>query len=616
MSVKRIRRRNAFPRRYIRLILSFIWIRIAAAGRFIAVSPPARRVVRLRAVRFLVRLLVLLWSRFIWPAWRWCKRSVRLVRKFLGRHEVWSWVVAWGCCAGLGYAILQAPPEKVGVAVVGAILLAFLLRRLEWGIIAVAVMVASFMHHGAIPRPISLGGMGPNVAEILILAMLAVVFARSCRRGKFLLFKSPMTLPLMLLYLSVVMSVLESYRLFKLVTAPDLFYVGQIYSNARPMFFYLFFFIVAFGIQTERQLRFVLRASVWVAAIVGLMVAAQYYIGPQGVSLFIGGGWSAGYTASVSPEEQAVARSMPPGLALICMFFLITIAHAAYRGSRSGIVNLLGALPLGAGLVFSFYRSFWVSTFVGLFVIWMACSAVVKRRLLVYGAVVVVVTVFGTVSFAKLVPGKAGQDFARVLADRFTSLSQSSTYEVEDSLQARLRENRMAIQRIKENPIFGIGSGTPRQWSEWVRPGTYTRIVHPLYFIHNSYLELWMVYGILGFVSFVWLSIIFLLRCFVLFRTVQNPAWKGVTIGCFAGYIGFLIRANTQMHIVHDYYHIVACAMVWGIIEVIARLHSQGQLSKDDNDSIAPEPETPAPYRLKRRSYVGLAPRRVPSRSV
>lgn len=545
----------------------------------------------------------------MWPAWRWCKRSVRLVRKFLGRHEVWYWTAAWGCCVALAYSILQAPPERVGAAVVGAVLLAVLIRRLEWTIIAVIIMASSFMHHGAIPRPVSLGGMGPNITELLILAMLAVVFARSCRRGKFLLFKSPMTLPLMLLFVSVIMSVLESYRLFQQATAPDLFYVGQIYSNARPMFFYTFFFVVAFGIQTERQLRFVLRASVWVAAIVGLMVAAQYYIGPRGISLFIGGGWSAGYTASVSPEEQSVARSMPPGLALICMFFLITVAHAAYRGSRSGIANLLGALPLGAGLIFSFYRSFWISTFLGLFIIWIVSSAIIKRRLLVYGVAVVVVTILGTVSFAKLVPGSAGENFARVLANRFTSLSQSSTYEVEESLQARFRENRMALQRIKENPIFGIGSGTPRQYAERIRPGTYTRVIQPVYFIHNSYLELWMAYGILGVVSFLWLSIVFLVRCAFLFRSLQQPSWKAITIGCFAGYIGFLVRSATQPHIVHDTYYMVVTALVWGIVEIILRLHNEGKLSETGDDPAPPQAKLPPRLGENRKGQVGLSRR-------
>lgn len=91
-----------------RRVLRFLEARATAAYAFIARSRPARWVCNRRSVRFVVRVLLLLWYLFINCIWRPVKKLVRRVRKFLGRHEVFPWLLTWAVCAGLGMAILQS----------------------------------------------------------------------------------------------------------------------------------------------------------------------------------------------------------------------------------------------------------------------------------------------------------------------------------------------------------------------------------------------------------------------------------------------------------------------------------------------------------------------------
>jgi len=326
-------------------------------------------------------------------------------------------------------------------------------------------------------------------------------------------------------------------------------------------------------------LKLTLRLVMWLAAIISLMVVIQYFLG-TGKSLFLGGQYSPGYTRHFSSEEQEMARSGPPGSYPMLVFFLVATTGAAYRGFRGGVVNAMAAALLGIGVLFSYYRSFWISSLLGVAIVWLIGDREVRRRLPVFAATTLMLVVVGGMLAGRLGARTAGEKFSRLVVQRFTSIFERQTYETDESFQNRMKENRYAIQQIKRSPVFGIGADAPRQYKEWTRPGFYTKVIYPLYYIHNSYLELWMVYGLLGILSFIWLSIVFLVRSFTLSRRARDPTWRVLAVSFFAGYIGFLVRCYTQMHIMHDYGQMVTVALMWGVIEVLWRLHIQADLQE------------------------------------
>ncbi len=302
-----------------------------------------------------------------------------------------------GASVALAWGILNVSPQRVVAAILGSILLAIFARRLELGIIAVLTVAASIVYSSIVPKPITIGGQGPQVTELLIFFLLLVVFVRSCVERNFEFLKSRFTLPLLLLCMAVLLSMCVSHQMH-MVRQEGSWPFHHIYNTARPTFHYLFFFPVAFGIQTERQLKLILRFMIWMAVVVSLLMVVQYFLGPRGKSVFIGTEYTPSFAMPFSWEETEVARSLPPGLSVILLLFLVTLLRAAYQGIRAGIVSAAAAATMGIGLIFSFTRNYWVSTLLALGIVWLAAGAVLKRRLLGAMLTIAIIAVVGSVS--------------------------------------------------------------------------------------------------------------------------------------------------------------------------------------------------------------------------
>ena len=562
-------------------IKAFIKDKAVIVVQFVAQSRPVRWIAGSRAFCYTARMFSLLRHLYIERILLPGKQLMHRIRKYLSQYEVWFWGITWLFSAVLGLAIITAIPLKIMVAVLGVIFCVLVMWRLEIGIIAVMVLTASIIHPDVVPRPVTLGGLGPRATELLIFLMLVIVFIKSCVIRRLDYFKSPITPPLLFLCMAVLISMIVSYR-SNIGYGRWYWSFHEVYNSVRSMFLYLLFFPVAFGIQTPRQLNFVVRAMIWIAVIVGLLMIAQQFVGSSGKALFIGGKETGSYVLSLSadlPEEVAggIVRFAAPGLALILVLLLVTMTHVAYTGFRKSVVYAIAAIIMGSGLILSFTRHFWISTSFSVVIISVLVTPQVRRRLLAFALSAVVVAVIGTVLLGSLAPGASGKKFTTALATRFKSiLSPGETFRTQ-SLQTRFGENKLAIQEIKQHPIFGIGAGNPIKFETYTRPQKYTQYIYPVFWMHNSYLELWMVYGLLGFISFIWISVVFLVRSFLIFKRARDPAWQSLAIALFAWYIGFLERCLTQMHIVHDDHYIVTVALMWGVIEAMWRMHNYSQ---------------------------------------
>jgi len=503
-------------------------------------------------------------------------------------------LAAW-TSALLAQAIMHESWLRVVAAAAGIIACSIVIWRLEVGIVAVLILAASIIEPDVIPRPFSFGGQGPRVTELLILLMVVIVYARESAQRRFEYFKSPMMLPLLLFFAAAAMSVAVSYTT-QLHETSKPWDFHWIYNLLRPLTGYLLFIPVAFGLRTERQLRSMLRLVMWLAVAVAVLMVVQQLLGER-VSLFIGGRVTEAYVRQLSAdlnEEVAggVVRFAAPGLALILWLFLVALAQAAYKGVRLSVTHAAAAAVLGIGLVFSFTRHFWISTLLSVLIIALVTRGKVGRRIILTAAVAGTVAVLGTLSLGSVAPRTAGAKFSSALHERFASiLSPNETLRTE-SLQNRFRENRYAIRSIKRSPIFGIGVGSPAHYKEAYNYWYGSRVLFPVYWIHNSYLELWMLYGLFGIGSFAWLSIAFLIRSFTLFRRAREPEWQALGVAFFAAYIGYLERCVTQMHILHDAHHIVAVAFMWGIVEVIWRINEESVRKAGGPELTSPAEET------------------------
>lgn len=530
---------------------------------------------------FVAGALLFVWRLFTLIIWWPGKRLLRRIRKFLGRHEFWYWTVTWVGCGLLGTAIVMVSPVKVAAGILGTLILVICMRRLEFGVVGLMILGASFMHPTALPQPITLGGQGLHAIELLLLGMLAVVFVRAFGQRRLEFFKSPITLPLILFGAAIIMSMFVSYIQYR-ANRIGYWSFRAAYNDARPMFVYLVFFVVAFGIRTEKQLRIILVSLIIISVVISLMMIAQSFIGAGGTKLFIGNEWNRNIVREADVGDVEVARTEPPGLGPITVLFPIALACAASLGFRKGAVYLSAAAVMGIGLMSSFYRVFWVASLTEVAIVWLLAGNKVKIRLPAYGILALILALSGMLAASRVVPLAGAEKFPHALAERALSIFSEETYTTSGSYQGRVQENRTAIAQIKDSPILGIGSGTPKAYRQWTRPGVWTRIIYPVYKIHNSYLGLWTMYGLLGIVSFVWVSVAVLLRSFLLFRRLRDPMWQSVALGFFAAYIGFLWRCITQMHATNNIHHILSVVVMWGFMEVLWRLHEEGVLSGEE----------------------------------
>ncbi len=484
----------------------------------------------------------------------------------------------------LGYQILTTSEQAAIGTVVGLIVLPILTSRVHIGVIAIMLISATIVYPDAIPRPFTVGGMGFDMSEVMIGAMAVVVFVRHISLRKLEFFRSPITLPVMAFLVSIGFSLFLALVDQPSVASERIDFRMAYNAGPRQMIPYLFFFVVAFGIQTEKQFRMVLRVLIWASVIVAMTIIAQYFVGHR-MTLAIGSGTTTWVLGATEGEEDVV-RAIPPGLSPILILFLFTSLYASVKGVRGGLVALAAAAVMGMGIVFSFTRNFWIPTFVGVFIASLMSTWAVRRRFLGISVVLGLSVVVLSVAVGQMGPSNAGYKFAKTLNGRFMSIFESKTIK-SSSLDNRVRETRNGIRLLKQSPIRGVGIGRPFEYL-YVQNRRGDRII-PYYLMHNSYLWIYMTFGLPAFLCIFWMSIAFLLRCFALYRRLGNPEYKALALAFFCGYIGLLIKAVSG-GVFQQGFDVCTMTLMWGLVEVMWRLFvdpgTQKQLVNDTGRSV------------------------------
>jgi O-antigen ligase len=409
--------------------------------------------------------------------------------------------------------------------------------------------------------------------------MLALVILDIGANRRSDMLKSPLVPPIILLFLAIVMSFAVSIHSH--LNNPGVSWdFRNAYNSARPLFLYLFFFIVAFGIRTNRQLKFIINTAIVLAVIVSILLVVQYFLGTH-IKVFFGTPWSDIRIEGLE-QDKNIIRSMPPGQALILILFPATLCLSFSGSGREKLFYRITCLLISIGLIFGFSRSAWLSVIIMIPIIWILASRHLKWKIAVFTTITISITVLSCLLLGNIAPGSAGDKFSKAATERFTSIFQNETLH-KTGIKHRFNENYDAIRAIRANPIFGIGAGNPIRIQRWTLPNGQQGF-SPSYSIHNSYLELWLVYGFLGVIAYAWLSIIFLIRSLLLYLRARNPFYKFVALACFVAYIAALICAAGAMTLLHQIYWITCIAFIWGCVEAMWRLENEQSLQKLPND--------------------------------
>ena len=64
--------------------------------------------------------------------------------------------------------------------------------------------------------------------------------------------------------------------------------------------------------------------------------------------------------------------------------------------------------------------------------------------------------------------------------------------------------------------------------------------------IHNGHLWILLQSGLLGYLSLIWLSVIFLFRGFKYWRNISNAHFRGIVLGFTLAYLAIVIAATVN----------------------------------------------------------------------
>jgi O-antigen ligase len=144
------------------------------------------------------------------------------------------------------------------------------------------------------------------------------------------------------------------------------------------------------------------------------------------------------------------------------------------------------------------------------------------------------------------------------------------------NVEARMIENKFAIEEILAHPIFGIG------FTRHYRPQIYGPNDNLQWYLHNGYLWILLKMGILGLIPFLWFSYIFVKRGIKNWQSVEDRFFKAIVLGSVISYLGVALTNFACAYFMENWQTAVF-GLSFGINEVIYRV--EGIDSKFDQTS-------------------------------
>jgi O-antigen ligase len=405
------------------------------------------------------------------------------------------------------------------------------LKRPEIALVGILIATSSIVFEEQLPI-VFLGGVSFHIPDILLLGLLGLIAVRWLVKPEFKIVRTPLDRPLLIFYgvtlLSTFIAIFQS--------SVD---VVDARRAMRVLSYYLTFFVVTNLVRELRQLLSLLNGLFLLATIVAAAMIVQFFLGHT-VQLL------PGRVESLATQYEDVTRILPPGWSIILISFVAVFCILVLEKNKPrSLLKFLQCGLLGIALLFTFLRSYWAALIIVFFLLGYIFRRYDRRRLIRWG----LVAIFSAAMILLVIFSDPGSRAARLVGasmDRLGTLGRSGTFQGEDSsLNWRKIENRYALSTIASHPLIGLGMGAryrPRDPKLDQRsPRGYAVDLRGL--IHNGHLKILLQSGLLGYLSLMWLSFVFLMRGFRYWRGIASDRMRGVVLGFTLAYLVVLIAA-------------------------------------------------------------------------
>jgi hypothetical protein len=472
--------------------------------------------------------------------------------------------IIWICIGiMLGLIAVYLPLKITLTAIAGIMLLKYLATRPVLVVLIIVALTSSIVFEESIPLiPIGVGSL--HVSDVLLLFMLGTLGYRHITEKNFTFAKSPLNTPLLLFITVSLVSATISVANF----GADF---NDVARQFRVINYYFLFFLITNLITEKDQIKLLIKGLLAIGAVVAAAMVVQAIIG-ESVQLMPGRIES----ATTFGSQFEALRILPPGQTLVFVTFIMSICMITFTRDRqilfSGSFYLV--LLLGAGVVLTYNRSYWVTAILGIMLLLLITATENKIRL---AALLTVVLIFGGSTLA-LFGGTEGKIGATINAVtyRFTSIFAGKELRHSSPVDDRRIENEYAVEQIKKHPLLGIGLGND------YRPQIYGPEDTLNNYVHNAYLWLLTDMGIVGFLFYCWFYFRFLIRAARNWQRITDIFLQSAVVGFLISGVAMLLMA-LYIPVFMEWFSIVVIASMAGLTEVLIR---NSELGVEDMDTV------------------------------
>lgn len=554
-----------------RRVISGVLNRTAGVGRFTAGLRPVRWAARQRVLRIPVGIFILLYAVFGRFIWRPGTRLIKRIRRYLGRHEVWFYLLTWGICALIGLIL------SVTWWIFNSVLIAMLLAIVTAGAFAVICFrspVAGLLSYLVVAPALKsvfyfklVEGMPLFTTDLVAVMVLLVVYFVHPK-------KDTAHGPTRLLHWLMALFILGELVAAMRTDIPKRSAQMVFDQYMTPMIIYLF---ARRWISDVKRLQAFFLMMVLIGSYFFVFAIPEHFTGRN---YFSHSGRSAWVETQLGTVRAQGPASSPQefGLTLV-LVFLVALVWMPYAPGKRKVLFVLLAIACLVGIAYTLRRSVYLGFGLGLIVMLIG-SAKVRRNTVI------------TIACCLL-----------ALAVGWQTLIHSEVYAVRlgqtTPLLTRAVVYATSWNIVKHHPWFGLGFDKYGEGRKEYLVG-YKDIL-PWYGQgfqdpHSSYWAIMVDAGILTFVPFCGAFFMMFYTCYLMYKRVRAPGLLGRDgiIVFWAYALGVLSQAGSSNTFFHDRTLIVLIYFYFG---ALVGTH----LREEKSEGPVTLPAQAAPRRVPRR---------------
>jgi O-antigen ligase len=461
----------------------------------------------------------------------------------------------------IGAACVLLPPSTVLLGVAGALSLLIIAFKPEFGILVIVVITSNLVNPDNLPL-LKAGGISFHISDLILLFLLAKVVVTALISRKVKLIQTPLDFPAFWFCLASILSV------FIAISNPSSG-IDFIFRRFRPIAYYLIFFAVTNLIVNKRQLFTLVYGLVIIAVLASTMMLIQIIfpsvqiIPTRELTLITAG-----------QDFSGVERTYFQGDRVIYLLLMVILTSLIIKGKLfpSWLEFILVGV-IGIGEILTFQRNYWL-TIISIAILLFFIVSRIERIRFIRWLILSVVLLAIMFNF----PGFPIR-YWNAAVDRLSRGMQLETLVGDTSTQYRVDETKAAIQSIIAKPVLGIGLGNfYRPAFQFEDP---TNVEENLrWYIHNSYLWVWIDMGLIGLIPFLWFYLAAIIKHLLQWRRIRDSKLQAVMLGGSLGILGQSISNLVAPNFIQTWI-LVIFPIVIGMNEVILRLDSIEKIAQE-----------------------------------